>query len=82
MCSKVDDHKPDHEDIDLDPIQVANSKTWVPGLTLWNHLGDSTQLEGSRMQRASRFTGGWYENNESALTLDARCQKARKQNFK
>lgn len=42
MCSKVDDHKPDHEDIDLDPIQVANSKTWIPGLTLWNHLGDST----------------------------------------
>jgi hypothetical protein len=34
------------------------------------------------MQSASRFTGGWYENNESALTLDARCQEARKQNFK
>jgi hypothetical protein len=36
----VDDHKPNHEDVDLDPIQIANSNTRAPGLTLWNHLGD------------------------------------------
>lgn len=33
-CRTVDNYKPDHEDVDLDPIQIANSNTRATGLTL------------------------------------------------